>query len=291
MLTFFLHLTAISKGSQPSLSGKPRVSPPKSFVVATGCSTVAATFIWRGLAESSCRRSSSVPGRYAAFVARQFGHNAIAYPAIDLYLTEWVCNMARSKPYHSVKHELNALRSWHVDLGLSLDGFSQGRLERAVRRIKQTLGLRPAASKLPITLPLLRAILEVLLQSSSLGDWDRQVVAAAFSILFACFLRCSEVAWEAACPTSLLVGSITWHADYAILLLPASKTDPFRLGTPLVIPRVGGIKCPYAALRLICPPERHATAPLFGLQDGFRPLTQSTFLYHLRTARHLPLGP
>ena len=198
--------------------------------------------------------------------------------------------MARSKPYHSVKHELDALRSWHVDLGLSLDGFSQGRLERAVRGIKRSLGLRPATSKLPITLPLLRAILEALPRSSSLSAWDRQVVAAAFAISFACFLRCGEVTWDAANPTSLLVGSITWHAAYAILLLPASKTDPFRLGAPLVVPRVGGIKCPYAALRLICPPERHASVPLFGLQDGLRPLTRSTFLHHLRLAiSHLGL--
>ncbi|CDW97710.1 hypothetical protein [Sporisorium scitamineum] len=32
-----------------------------------------------------------------------------------------------------------------------------------------------------------------------------------------------------------------WYNNYAVLLLPASKTDPFRLGTPLVIPKVGGI--------------------------------------------------
>ena len=30
----------------------------------------------------------------------------------------------------------------------------------------------------------------------------------------------------------MTVGSITWQADYAILLLPASKADPFRLGIP-----------------------------------------------------------
>ncbi|KAJ1597917.1 hypothetical protein NDA14_007430 [Ustilago hordei] len=266
---------SFSRGSHPPLSGQTRHAPPPSFVTATGCSTLATTFIWRGLAESSRRRSSGVPGRYAAFVARRFGYNVAAYPATDLLLTEWVSDMARSKPYHSIKHEPDALRSWHVDLGLSLDGFSQGRLERAVCGIKRSLGLWPATPKLPITLPLLRAILEALPRSSSLSTWDRQVVATAFAISFACFLRCGEVTWDAANPTSLLVGSITWHDDYAILLLPASKTDPFRLGTPLVVPRMGSIECPYAALRLICPPERHTSAPLFGLQDGHRPLTRT----------------
>jgi hypothetical protein len=56
--------------------------------------------------------------------------------------------MARTRTFHSIRHELGALRSWHVDLGLQLDGFTQGRLERAIRGIKRTHGLRPAASKL-----------------------------------------------------------------------------------------------------------------------------------------------
>ncbi|SAM85241.1 uncharacterized protein UBRO_20085 [Ustilago bromivora] len=167
--------------------------------------------------------------------------------------------------YICLKHELDALRSWHVDLGFSLDAFSHGCFERVVCGIKCTHGLRPAASKLPITLPLLWALLEQLQHSTSLGAWDRQVVAVAFSISFACFLRCGEVTWDHASPTQLLVHSITWHEDYAILLLPASKTDPFRLGTPLVVPKVGGLECPYVALCLLCPPVRRPNAPLFGL--------------------------
>lgn len=225
-----------------------------------------------------------MPARYQAFVQRCFGPGTPAFPASDLFLTEWVCDMARTRPYSSIKHELDALRSYHVDLGLPLAGFTQGRLERAVRGIKRTLGLRPAAAKLPITLPLLRAILGELSHIASLAAWDRQVLAAAYTVSFACFLRCGEVTWDQTSPTQLFVGSATWHADYAILLLPSSKTDPFRLGTPLVIPRVGGVECPYAALRLLCPAARHHGAPLFGLQDGYRPLSRAIFLHHLRLA-------
>ncbi|SAM75303.1 uncharacterized protein UBRO_20022 [Ustilago bromivora] len=188
--------------------------------------------------------------------------------------------MAWTRPFHSIKHELNALQSWHVDLSFNLDGFSHGWLEQAVRGIKHAHGLQPAASKLPITLPLLRAILEQL-QTMPLGAWDRQVIAAAFAVSFACFLRCSEVTWNQPSPAQLLVGSVMWQADYAIFLLPASKTDPFRLGTPLVVPKVGGVECPYAMLHLLCPTVHRPDAPLLGLHDGYRPLTQSTFLQHL----------
>ncbi|SAM85451.1 uncharacterized protein UBRO_20913 [Ustilago bromivora] len=255
-----------------------------AFVAATGCSTLAATYIWRGLAESSRKRSAGVPERYRSFIQNRFGPEVPPFPASDLFLTEWVCDMAQSRPFHSLKHELDALRSWHVDLGFPLDAFSHGRLERVVCGIKHTHGLQPAASKLPITLPLLRALLEQLQRSPSLRAWDRQVVAAAFAVSFACFLRCGEVTWDQASPTRLLVSSLTWHEDYAILLLPASKTDPFRLGTPLVVPRVRGLECPYSVLRLLCPPVCRPDKPLFGLHDGHKPLTRSFFLQHLRSA-------
>ena len=56
---------------------------------------------------------------------------------------------------------------------------------------------------------------------------------------------------------------------------------PLGLGPPLVVPKVGGAECPYAALRLLCPTVRRPDAPLFGLHDGYRPLTRLTFLQHL----------
>lgn len=51
--------------------------------------------------------------------------------------------------------------------------------------------------------------------------------------LLACFLRCGEVMWDSTRPTQLLVCSVTWHKDYAILLLPASKMGPLSLSPRL----------------------------------------------------------
>ncbi|SYW76792.1 uncharacterized protein UHO2_05509 [Ustilago hordei] len=197
--------------------------------------------------------------------------------------------MAWSCPFHSIKHELDALQSWHVNLGFNLDGFTHGQLERAVWGIKCTHGLHPAASKLPITLPLLQAILKQL-QSMPLSSWDHQVIAVAFAVSFACFLQCGKVAWNQPSPTQLLVRSVMWQMDYAILLLPASKTDPFRLGTLLVVPKVGRVECPYAMLHLLCPTIHRPDAPLFRLHDGYKLLTHVTFLQHLCLAlSHLRL--
>ncbi|KAJ1037169.1 hypothetical protein NDA10_004301 [Ustilago hordei] len=199
---------------------------PTAFVAATGCSPLATMYIWQGHAAFSCSHSTGVPGRYRAFINHHFGPSTPPFPASDLLLTEWVCDLAQSCSFHSVQHKLDALHSWHVDLGFTLDGFCHSCLEHAVCGIKCTHGLWPAAPKLPITLPLLQAILGQL-QTLPLGAWDHQVIAAAFAISFSCFLWCGEVTWSQALPATLLVGLVTWQDDYAILLLPASKTNPF----------------------------------------------------------------
>ncbi|SPC67138.1 uncharacterized protein UHOD_11468 [Ustilago sp. UG-2017b] len=48
----------------------------------------------------------------------------------------------------------------------------------------------------------------------------------------------------------------------------SSKTDSFRLGTPLVVPKVGGVECPYAALRLFCPVHLRSTLSRLGLDTS-----------------------
>ncbi|SPC64454.1 uncharacterized protein UHOD_11927 [Ustilago sp. UG-2017b] len=204
--------------------------------------------------------------------------------------------MAQSRPFHSLKHELDALRSWHVDLGFPLNAFSHGRLEQVVCGIKHTHGLQPAASKLPITLPPLRALLEQLQRSPSLRAWDRQVVAAAFTVSFACFLRCGEVTWDQASPTWLLVSSLTWHGDYAILLLPASKTDPFQLGTPLSSPEsgVGNVLtvCSASSALQSAAPTNPSLGCTTATSHSLIPSSYSTFAQHsLASALILPIMP
>lgn len=95
-----------------------------------------------------------------------------------------------------------------MDVGMTLVRVGLGPLEPAVRRTKRTYGLEPATLKLPIILSVLRAILQHLSQTLSLSAWDRQVVAASFSVSFACFLRCGEVIWDAHSPAQLFVGSV-----------------------------------------------------------------------------------
>ncbi|SOV01394.1 uncharacterized protein UDID_17647 [Ustilago sp. UG-2017a] len=69
--------------------------------------------------------------------------------------------------------------------------------------------------------------------------------------------------------------------EFAEVRLPRSKTDPFGQGVDLVVPRTRSPVCPYAALHVLCT-GRPASAPLFGLGNGFTPFSRTRFLTVLR---------
>ncbi|SPO26379.1 uncharacterized protein UTRI_03968 [Ustilago trichophora] len=252
-----------------------------------GISASAATLLWNGLAASTRDRAGSTITAYRTFCAFRFGPSVACFPASGLHLLEWLGSMSTAgRSYHSAKHELGHLRSHHIDLGLSLHGFECGRLERALRGYKRIHGARRTGAKLPITLPLLRRLVLALDTFADLSTWDRAVFGAAFTLSFACFLRSGEVVWDRLSDpgTILRVASVELAADHAIVTLPASKTDPFRLGVKVVAPLVGGPECPVERLRVLTA-KRAASAPLFGLgRSGTEPLTRSAFVATLRRA-------
>jgi hypothetical protein len=216
-----------------------------------------------------------------------FGPGIACFPATGLQLLEWIAALgAEGRSFHGVKHLLGNLRSHHVDLGLSVAGFSCGRLERAHRGFKRSRGLKIAGPKLPITLPLLRSIITTVSHFSDLPARDRTTLCASYALAFACFLRSGELTWSSSSDRAslLTVGAVVWHPDHAIVTLPASKTDPFRQGVQVVAPRVGGVECPYALLAQVTA-GRFCYSPLFALGPlGSEPLTREFFVSTLRRA-------
>ncbi|SPO19907.1 uncharacterized protein UTRI_10008 [Ustilago trichophora] len=231
---------------------------------------------------SSGTASPSAPGDVRA------AHPPISEPSASaITLLEWLAHMSASgRPFHSAKHELGALRSYHVDLGLDTSGFSCGRLERALRGFKRLHGVGGTGAKLPITLPLLRRILIAIESMLDLLPRDRLVLQASFALAFACFLRSGELVWDSSTDraTVLSVASVAWASDHVVITLPSSKTDPFRQGVRVVAPEVGGVECPVHRLRALTA-GRPASSPLFGLgPHGTEPLSRSVFVGVLRRA-------
>lgn len=172
------------------------------------------------------------------------------------------------------------LKTWHIDLGLSTTSFGN-QLERALRGIKRLRGVKQAKAKMPITLPILRRLLSHLPQLFTGRNF--LALRAAFTLAFACFLRSGEVTFEKFDPSyHLTVGSVEFAPDnsHAIVNLPASKTDPFRLGVKVVAPRVDHEECAVTALRAITF-GRQPHQPLFCLAHN-RPLTRAFFISALR---------
>ncbi|SPO31698.1 uncharacterized protein UTRI_10310 [Ustilago trichophora] len=263
------------------------LSQPPGLASSLGVSDHAASLLWHGLALSTRRRSSGAPSHFRAFCLRHYGFGTVCFPASGHQLLEWLAHMSASgRPFHSAKHELGALRSYHVDLGLDTSGFSCGRLERALRGFKRLHGIGGTGAKLPITLPLLCRILIAVESMLDLLPRDRLVLQASFALAFACFLRSGELVWDSSTDraTVLSVASVTWASDHVIITLPSSKTDPFRQGVRVVAPKVGGVECPVHRLRALTA-GRPALSPLFGLgPHGTEPLSCSVFVGVLRRA-------
>ncbi|SPC61034.1 uncharacterized protein UHOD_11221 [Ustilago sp. UG-2017b] len=241
-----------------------------TFARLLGCLSHAAALLLHGLSARSRLQYDPVSKEYQAFCLQHFGPNQLALSSSDLHLIKWVAELGHSgQSYHAIHHCLAALSSWHIDLGLDSSTFSHPRTQRALKGFKRLYGVTQHGQKLPITLPILRDLLDALRVSPVLSSSDRITFTVAFTLAYACLLHCAEFTWSHLGDPVLQLGSITWSATYATLCLARSKTDPFGKGVDLIVPKVGGLACPMALLT-ICG-SHPLQAPLFALDDGAAP--------------------
>lgn len=111
---------------------------------------------------------------------------------------------------------------------------------------------------------------------------------AAFTLLFACFMRIGEVAYPAFDSRfDLFCGSLSLPerpGGVATLTISASKTDPFRTVVSVVIPTGPANVCPVRAIRRYLASRRHTPQdPLFTCPSGGFP--------RLLLTRSLPIAP
>ena len=257
--------------------------PPK-FADQLGCSQQAAQLLWHGITASTRRQYYTACAAFQAFCFRCFGPNHGCLPASGLTLMEWIAELSlRGRSYHTIRHRLTILNSWHSDLGLDVSTFSERHVRQMLRGFKHLYGIRSCSQKLPITLPILHSLLEVLGQDFSLTSNKCATFAAAFTLTYSCLLHCGEFTWSVFDPSSTLqVSSVCWFQDHAVVRLPRSKTDPFSQGTDLVVPHLDSPACPFTALLAVCV-SRSPRSPLFGLGDSSAPFTRSQFIAVLRS--------
>ncbi|SYW86250.1 uncharacterized protein UBRO2_05970 [Ustilago bromivora] len=110
--------------------------PPASFVANAKLSTRATFLLWNGLATSTHSCSTML-----CIVYIQFASTTLCLtdplPASTVALIKWAGqHHSTNKTYHSVKHNLTILKSWHINLGLSTTSFDDACLTQVLQGYK-----------------------------------------------------------------------------------------------------------------------------------------------------------
>ncbi|KAJ2935863.1 hypothetical protein H1R20_g1230, partial [Candolleomyces eurysporus] len=201
----------------------------------------------------------------------------------------WVASLGGKVQPKTIKQYLGHVKSMHTDLDLPFQPCTSPIVQRLIRGIKRYHGERNVKRKMPITLPVLRSLLQHLHPATSPGHLN---VYAAACVAFSGFLRCGEFTTKTgetfSASTHPTRRSVEFHPNidkptHARLNLPASKTDPFRKGVSIYLTAAPGAStCPVAALKKLFEEDpSDLDGPLFRNPDG-SPLTRNFFIDTIR---------
>lgn len=206
----------------------------------------------------------------------------------------WAAELAGQVNAKDIKKRLSSLRSYHVDLGFETEVFKNQQLDRVVRGIKRLVPESARRERTPIT----HEILVTLLSSLDPAMPKGRLLRAAFSLAFAAFLRSGELTYDAEDARNpdfpswhITRASIQFDPDgrFMLLSLPASKTDPFRLGVTITIAH--SPHDPHCAVKLMATYLQNTSpasprCPLF-VRLGGTPFTQ---VYLIQEVHRLALA-
>ena len=227
------------------------------------------------LAPSTRRSYPSGQSRFLQFCTsfRLLHPSGSPYQASESTLELFASYLSSSLTHQTIKCHLAAVRSLHIERGLPDPLSNAPRLELVLRGIKRSQAARYPAN--PDRLPVTRATLLTIRGSLNLSAPDDYMFWAAACTAWFVFLGVSEFT----CPASgfdpathLSVQDLAvddHQLPSAVLVrIKASKTDPFRKGVQLLLPRTGGPLCPVDALSSYLSIRGNAHGPLFRFASG-----------------------
>jgi hypothetical protein len=177
----------------------------------------------------------------------------------------------------AIQKALCAVKSCCKFLGLSVAGFASTQLELLLRAIKKKRGPIKRPSRLPITIPVLAAMIDRLRTQQGTAP-----LMAALSIGVYGLMRAGEFCFKK--NSNLLSRSdVRWLTNKVIITLRESKTDVFREGVEIQLYKNGSDTCPYRLLWKSWEKARDKKpgAPLLQNADG-SPLTYSALQSRLK---------
>jgi hypothetical protein len=189
--------------------------------------------------------------------------------------------MSTVKPA-TAKGYLGALRSYHLESGLSTTALIDPRIDLIIRGGKRVYGEGVKTSRYPITADVLLCMV------NEIGNDEEGInVKAALCVAFAAFLRSGELTWNIWSPEShhslLSRDHVVFHPASVTLTLPASKTDQYRVGVKIYLASSPhSLLCPVTALKnLFSIYPRPPHSPLFA-RPRSQPFTKQFFVLKIR---------
>ena len=155
----------------------------------------------------------------------------------------------------TLKLYLSGIKSYQLDLGIDCRAFLDPHVERTIQGIKRDYHESDRRTRTPLTSPYLLKLLNHLRSPT----YNNVVLRAAFTLAFPAFLRVGEFTYKAADQALgpsfrnwfLTKASVSVLGDgtHMQLILPSSKTDPFRKGIKLIIAATNDLRCPVYAMQ------------------------------------------
>ena len=149
--------------------------------------------------------------------------------------------------------------------------------------IKRVKGISKRLPRFPMTITILK-LLKTALNQTTLCNYDKHMLWAAFTLAFFGFLRsaefCSPQAQCFNCHSTLLKSDLSLHQTSMSIHIKVSKADPFRNGTNIVVHATNTSVCPVRAMTHYLQHRRRG-GPLFIFANG-RYLTRNSLTDILR---------
>ena len=251
-------------------------NPPPSWLLEVGDLTPScATFLWYGLATETRRAYNAARISFENFCA---SYSTPAFPAKLHMLAEWATLRAHGALHENklspdtIQSYVSALRSVHVDRGLSTDVFEHERLQRIINGIRRATPFTAKKKAAPLTPEILTQVTQPWRDSLDIDDVN---LDAAFKVAFAGFLRSGEFLHDdrlqrrTAEQTKLTRSDVTFgeNDEHVLLRLKRSKTDVQHRGVEIVLAATDSPLCPVRTLRRLWQVDpQPPSAPLFRLK-------------------------
>lgn len=208
-------------------------------------------YTWNGVTVETRRKHESVLSRFLAYRGQ---YTACPLPATQSLrladeVLEWLAVSAEFVQAGTVQSWMTSLRAAFMDLNIDAAFFDSRHFlmfRRGIRRVKGESAPRTA---LPITLPILSLINHTVLARVDISATQRLLLATAYAVAFACFMRIGELTYTEFDPlVHLQRKDVLFTPQGMCIHLKGSKTDVGRRGVNLPLPSVQN-----PAYRHVCP--------------------------------------